>query len=103
VDNIVEKLKLRSRMIDTNVIDALYMQEAAKTIESLQGESHEKCDLCKSDGYVILNHDTADYSGLEIAFNSAEGILRVRTEGMQEAIHITNCLQCGRKLGENDG
>lgn len=63
------------------------------------------CEYCEKEGFNPLN-DTVDYSGLEIAISN-KGILRVRNYNFkevfesQDAINISYCPMCGRKLINN--
>ena len=64
------------------------------------------CEYCEGDGFNALNN-TIDYSGLEIAISN-KGMLRARNYNFkeifesQDAVNISFCPICGRKLGENN-
>ena len=79
----------------------------------------EPCKFCdvknpKNDGHILLNADTAEYSGLTIALLSkgpyTGAVLRVRSltddrmlVDSQDAIGINFCPICGRKLAIGRG
>lgn len=62
------------------------------------------CKYCKDT--ITLNELTTEYSGIEITM-SPKGWLRVRSYSedgkitQSDAMDISNCLMCGRKLGGN--
>lgn len=75
----------------------------------MKQEPCKYCDVKKHDGHVMLNEDTAEYSGITISLLSkgpyTGAILRVRSltddrklVDSQEAIGINFCPICGRKL-----
>jgi hypothetical protein len=65
------------------------------------------CQYCnaKNNDFILLNQDTAMYSGLNISINR-QGMLRVRSNDYdpdgfqsQEIVNIKFCPICGKKLG----
>lgn len=67
------------------------------------------CNLKNNKGQILLNSDTADYSGLTVSLISdgpyTGAVLRVRSltddkmlVDSQDAIGINFCPMCGRKL-----
>lgn len=67
-------------------------------------ESKNTCPVCSS-VYVLLNAETAEYSGIEVSIFPYMHLIRVRkgyydptAEGAQDIVEINYCPICGRKL-----
>ena len=72
------------------------------------------CDFKNNDGHILLNDDTAEYSGMTVSVLSngpqSGAILRVRSltddhmlVDSQDAININYCPMCGRKIAIGKG